>query len=158
MAKTVLLSNAQIRQFWSLVDIGEPDDCWPWIGNVGRGGYGRFRIGASKVGAHRVALSLEGPPQPLAPNDHALHGDCSDRLCCNPRHLRWGSNEENIADMLRLGRQAKGVGSGRNRLTEEVVRYVRDSNELGVALAKKFGVSTALISLVRNRKVWAHLP
>lgn len=152
-----LLTNAKIRGFWSLVDIRSDKECWIWRGNIAPSGYGRFRVGDQKVGAHRIALILEGPPEPAPPNNHALHGDCSDRRCVNPAHLRWGNNHENIGDMLRLDRHARGSDYKSARLTEEQVRYIRNSGATGKAVADQLGVSTALVSLVRNRKVWTHV-
>jgi hypothetical protein len=152
-----MLTNAQIRQFWMLADIKGPTDCWNWTGNQGPTGYGRFRIGSRKVGAHRIALFLEGPPEPAAPRNHVLHGDNCSRLCVNPRHLRWGSNQENIEDKLRLKRQAHGIGNARAKLNDELVREIRNSHETIYACAKRLGISPGNVSMVRTRKTWAHV-
>lgn len=52
---------------------------------------------------------------------------------------------------------AKGAAHPKSKLTEDVVRAIRASDEKGVVLAERYRVTTTLISNVRNRKVWDHL-
>jgi hypothetical protein len=82
--------------FWDKVDIKGPEECWPWKEAVFTNGYGRFKRNYQSLRAHRVALEdSKGPP--MHKSLLALHS-CHNRLCCNPRHLRWGTHEENMED------------------------------------------------------------
>lgn len=91
--------RAKVRGPWA-ADVGA-DDCWIYISRWhSTYGYGRIREGrrgSRHLLAHRVAFELYVGP--LAPNEVVRH-TCDLPLCCNPRHLRKGTQAENIADKL----------------------------------------------------------
>jgi hypothetical protein len=82
--------------FWSRVERGAPDDCWPWTRGL-VGGYGQLSVGGHKQAyAHRVAWELTNGSIPAGLTiDHTCHNrsacaggkTCPHRRCCNPRHL-----------------------------------------------------------------------
>lgn len=85
--------------FWSKVDQSNPDDCWPWTGQISDNGYGMF--GGS--GAHRAAYRFAVGPIDAEVLDHRCHesaecqlGDaCPHRRCCNPAHLKPSTQQDN---------------------------------------------------------------
>lgn len=111
------------HRFWAKVDIsGGRDACWGWLGALSAKRHGHVRgviwhqHGAAApprlLIAPRVALWLASDPCALslagydrldAPVPlHACHR-CPGAagpwaLCCNPRHLAWGTAEENRRD------------------------------------------------------------
>ena len=92
--------------FWDRVDKSGGDDaCWIWRGRKGRRNYGRLVWHGVTVQAHRVAaiLKIGLPPSPAHFSCHT----CDNEPCCNPRHLWWGTHQENMDDM-----RAKGRGPG----------------------------------------------
>lgn len=100
------ISPKQKARFWAKVDVRGPDDCWPWLAaNDGRG-YGRVRIGAKITSAAHVSLTLSGRPRPGG--QMSLHS-CDNPPCVNPKHLRWGTQAENIDDMMRRRRNVAVV-------------------------------------------------
>jgi len=48
------------------------------------------------------------------------------------------------------GRRAKGSSHSQSKLTQEQLDYIKLSSERGVDLARRFGVSPALISMRRS--------
>lgn len=102
------------ERFWAKVDQSAgPDACWPWMGGFNRPSV-RFkqkhRAGESRrpvfwynrdvgvVYAHRYALSLhDGVPIYDRIGLEASHR-CGNYRCCNPRHLYWGTPEQNRVD------------------------------------------------------------
>lgn len=153
------LTSQNIKNFWAKVTKAGPDDCWLWTGGLSGDGYPAFGVGGRQFPGSHVALTLDGRPRPQPPFHHALHGDCSNPLCVNPAHLRWGSNDENVEDKTRLKRTnpRRGERSPLAKLSEADVRYIREAPRTGRELAKAFKVSPATISLIRNRRVWAHI-
>jgi hypothetical protein len=91
-----------------------PDQCWPWTGAKSRKrqGYTRGVIREGPAGgrvlvAARVMLCMIGngledydATFPDGSPRFAAH-TCTNRLCCNPLHLYWATEEENIADRYR---------------------------------------------------------
>lgn len=154
LAGTVLISDAEIERFWSKVDRGEPDECWPWKAGVGSFGYGQFWLNAlgRGIGAHRFSAYLA-----LGPSDQFVLHSCDNPPCVNPAHLRYGTPGENMADRDVRGRGAAGERQGLSRLTAESVRAMRDAYARGVGtpeLGRRFGVHTATAHRAVTGKTW----
>lgn len=77
---------------------------------------------------------------------------CDNRACFNPDHLWVGTRQDNVDDMVRKGRQARGLRVAGAKLTDEQIRDIKTSKESGVALSKRYGVSQGYISDLRNGK------
>lgn len=91
-------------RFWARVKItANPDKCWEWTGPVFNSGYGQ--IGDHRIGehttTHRLAYKLTNGN---IPDGALILHKCDNRLCCNPKHLRAGTQKENVADMVAKGR------------------------------------------------------
>jgi hypothetical protein len=146
------------ERFWSKVDVRGPEDCWLWLSGRVASDYGHFQYQGKAVRSHRLAwLFTNGP----IPNGlHVLH-KCDVRACCNPAHLSLGTHQENIADRHRKGRDgrysAPGMLNHQARLTDDIVRQIRADKRPYRLVAATHGISTALVSLIKNRKRWAHV-
>jgi hypothetical protein len=91
-----------IERFWAHVDRSSGEDAdWDWLGTIRRDGYGSFRLPTRQVVAHRFAYELTYGPIP-----HGLFvtHTCSNRRCCNPKHLRLMTRSESMAARSRKPR------------------------------------------------------
>lgn len=145
--KALRLSKVERTEFWSFVDCKGSEECWLWQGGRNGDCYGYFK----QRRAHRLAYYLTyGQPK------HFVLHTCRNRLCCNPKHLYDGTHLQNMDDMIK-----DGTHDGKNRrcekhpcykLTTQEVKFIQRSNARGIDLAKDFGVSQALISMIRHRR------
>lgn len=153
-------------RFWSKVDRKSDLECWPWMSYRNPAGYGSFwlpkPIKSMKL-AHRVAWELThgSIPRREGPEEIFVCHKCDVQECCNPSHLFLGTHQDNVDDRERKGRNViarhRGVKNGSCKLSEENVREIFHSKLTAVKLASIFKVSDATVSLIRRRKLWAHL-
>lgn len=142
------------ESFWARVDKRGDDECWPWKGPELKSGHGLLSWQRKKVTPHRLAFFLHRDGEEVtmdpqasgilnpAPHMFVVH-TCTNRLCCNPAHLK-------------LGRE-----TARSKLTVEQVREIRRSyieddttqHELG----RKYGVTHAAINRIVKRKTYAEV-
>lgn len=90
------LNPLQTARFWSKVQTGTDDQCWPWIGTFDSHGYGSFRWSNKPIKqtmAHRVAFILK---RGEVPSGLVLDHLCRNTKCCNPAHLEPVTQAENI--------------------------------------------------------------
>jgi len=90
-----------------------PSGCWLWQGAANDAGYGFIRVGGRLYGTHRVMARLAyGPPARGLMVCHT----CDVRRCCNPAHLYYGTQKQNIADAIERGR-FRSLGAFRRETT-----------------------------------------
>lgn len=134
------------------LSVPEPNSgCRLWIGAMGNGGHGRMKVKGKWRGAHTV--SYEETKGPVPDGLSVLHR-CDVRACIEPAHLFCGTHQENMADMVAKGRQAKGAKHGSAQLTIEQVSEIRSGVISQRKLAKKFGVSRSHVSRIQNGINW----
>lgn len=100
--------------------------CWLYCGAVHPVcGYGRFQWGGKCNFAHRIAYLVANGAEPPA-GMMVLHS-CDNRLCINPSHLRAGTHQDNMNDMVSRGRQATGDRHSSRTKPECVPRGIRNA-------------------------------
>lgn len=132
--------------------IPEPNSgCWIWEGwaGTGRSEYGRVRVNARPLLAHRLSFAaFNGDLR----SEHLVCHRCDNRLCVNPDHLFLGNHTTNALDMVRKGR------AGRAKLCADDVSAIRLDRRPARFLAGDYGVSKSAIQDARSRKTWADTP
>ena len=145
------VSESVKLRFWSKVDKGDIDACWPWTGPLNREGRGRFTIDGRTYYAYRLALILSGDRvEPGRPVRHL----CGNSSCCRPDHLSSkGGQRENNLDTVAHGRHRSA------KLDAKTVRQMReryaDDRQPLSSLADVHGVTEQAISDALTGRTWS---
>ena len=160
----------------------DQNGCWLWNSSMCGSGYGLvahptfgfFSNGSlRRVRTHRASYAaFKGP----IPAGLLVCHKCDVRKCVNPDHLFLGTDADNHSDMVQKGRNRtisgddhyfrkhkpvhlirKGEAHNMVKLTESQALEILNSPETGISLARKFGISNANVSRIRQRKIWRHL-
>ena len=133
-------------------NIDTTGDCWIWTWIKDKDGYGLMPYKGKMHRAHVLSLKLAGRPT-NKDNPLACH-TCDNPSCVNPLHLYAGDKKTNAIDMVQRGRSLTGEKNSQSKLTNQQVSEIRSSQEKVTALARKFKVSHAAISMIKHNKTW----
>jgi len=167
------LSPKDVNRFWSKVEKGGDEQCWPWKEGVFPGGYGHFWTVQRELKAHRVAYFLSTG---IDPGEKRVCHSCDNPRCCNYSHMFLGSYADNIRDRHRKGHTAsgdkqgfrvhpeltpRGEQNGSSKLTAESVLEIRRLCQSGSltyrAIGKLFGICGGHAKKIGNRELWRHV-
>lgn len=137
------------------------EECWNWPRSrnpvSGYGQLSEWRCGKRYLlTAHVVShQAFIGETKGI----HVCH-KCDNPACFNPAHLFLGTVKDNMLDCSRKGRinPSRGELSGRARLTEEKVMFLRSSSLTTAQLARALGMPYATVQSARVGRTWRHLP
>lgn len=132
-------------RFWKKVAKGANDECWPWTGCTNEWGYGGTYLLGTPCLAHRKAWILTNGP--IRDELLILHS-CDNPPCCNPEHLRPGTNAENMSDM------SKRMRARFSTLTPEQVNAALDRIEAGErsgVICDELGISRSALHHWMNK-------
>jgi hypothetical protein len=154
--------NMTDDEFWAWFDsklVEAPTGCMEWSMCRSVQGYGFVRMHGKNMKAHRLSLERR-LGRPISPTMAVLHS-CNNPPCCNPEHLREGTNQDNVNDKLRSDRQPRGETNGRAKLTRQQVEEIK-ANVDGLTqyqLADVYGVKRPCIAKIQRGKLWRlHAP
>ena len=90
ISKLLKKNRIKALKFWSQVEIGDPDECWEWRGNINK----RTKQPQFAWRRHGISSSTQHHPQRVAMwftwGDLGFSGvktTCGNKYCCNPFHL-----------------------------------------------------------------------
>lgn len=145
---------------WLLAHVDyDGEDCLTWPFKPRADGRGQVKWQGKMTTAHRQMCILAHGAAPDG-KPEATHSCGNGHLgCVNPKHLRWGSDKDNKADMLVHGTRVRGERHGAAKLTVDSVRAIRSlSSEYSQsALAARFAVQGSTIGKVVRRERWGHV-
>jgi predicted XRE-type DNA-binding protein len=87
------LTEKDIERFWSKVDKKLDEECWEWLGKIGKNGAGTIRIKGKNYVPYRISHLLKTRLDD--PNKDVFHL-CNNISCVNPLHLYIKEHNESI--------------------------------------------------------------
>ena len=124
--------------------VNKTSTCWLWKASLNRLGYGQFSINNKMKKAHRYSYELFVGEIPEGMK--VLH-KCDIRNCVNPKHLFIGTQNDNVLDMCKKGRNVfvpqPADKNPMAKLTWEIVEEMRN-------MRKTTGLSYMKISKLFN--------
>lgn len=140
--------------------IVKPEGCWEWTGARHKKGYGVISVNDRDEQTHRVVyqLAFREIPDGLC----VLHS-CDNPPCVRPSHFFLGTRGDNNTDRKMKDRNDCRVGDKNTqaKLTDDQVRVMRAMLDKGglsqYKIAAAFGVSQGVVSVIKLRKLWAHV-
>lgn len=140
-----MAEHGQINK--QLYELGEPDECWPWIGRVSeKTGYGKKQWFGKTWLAHRwMWVQCRGP----IPEGMVINHICGNRSCVNPYHMEVVTQAENCQH---------GNGAKLSKEQAAFIKWQSDRSAKNAArLAKEMCVSKQLIRDVWAGRAWKNL-
>lgn len=117
--------------------------CWNWSGYKNPEGYGHIMATGKRVlKAHRVSYAIYNGEIPIG---MVVRHKCDNPACVNPQHLELGTHADNARDKAVRKRT-------RTKIDDSTVLEIRSAKGNCLEIGDKFGVSAALVSLVKNGK------
>ncbi len=156
------LTDRQIDRFLSHIQIGEPDECWPWIGARLKTGYGVSGINQVPHLASRISVRISTGKDP---GELVVMHTCNNPPCVNPRHLVPGTQSENMFHRTASStpdqpRWACGAQLPNAKLSDSAVKrahFLRASGLTQRQIGDILGVHNTRISALLSGKAWKHV-
>lgn len=137
--------------------------CWEWQGTIDPNGYGRINFRNRKLQqysqrlAHRAVMEILHGPTRL----NVCH-TCDNRRCINPAHLFFGTQKQNVNDMMIKGRHSpqRGSNNGMSKIDEQTVRNIITFKSSGLScreIGEKFGLKKSSVWCILKGHTWKHV-
>lgn len=130
--------------------------CLLWTASTDTHGYGSLRDSGRLWKAHR--WSFHNFVRPIVRKEVVCHR-CDIPACVEPAHLFAGTQAENLQDMVKKGRAAKGTSLPQAKLTDDRVTCIQAlrGRVPQAVIARAFGVNQSTVSRVCSGEAWRHV-
>jgi hypothetical protein len=143
--------------------------CWNWLGSLNRGSrrqYGTIKVNGKPVAAHRFSWTFYNNKE--IPESMIVMHKCDNPKCVNPTHLVLGTHADNMVDMVKKDRQAKGIkflnrnpakgsGNGLAKLTEQQALEIFLDSRTQRVIGQQYGVSQTVVHNIKSKKTWKEI-
>lgn len=139
----------------------EEGDCMIWQGALTDQGYPLMKFNGKSTSVRRVVMTLDGR---IPKSGQPVACSCNEKRCVAKEHLSrstFSKISQKVADSglyASKARCAKVAEVNRNRkdtrLSIEIARDIRTSEESGQVLADQYGVGRNRISAIRRGEIW----
>lgn len=130
------------------------DDCLRWPFQRDADGYARM----SSRSASQVMLELTVGPAAQCEDRIVSAHSCGNghEGCVNPKHLRWATQKENIADKKAHGTHQAREKHGMAKLTSKDVERIRSlrGEMYQWQIAEQYGISQTNVSAIQRGETW----
>lgn len=130
--------------------------CWNWLGVKSSDGYGLACYKGAVIRAHRLSyLNYVG----ITESEKLVLHKCDNRLCMNPEHLYFGSNQDNTNDMKDRNRFSRrnGASNAQSKITDAIALQIFADKRKHKEIADHFGLSVSAISSIKTGRNWGWL-
>ncbi|WP_192248406.1 HNH endonuclease [Mesorhizobium caraganae] len=134
------------------------DDCLKWPFSTKSSGYGQIGTGEKRgrpTYAHRVMCQMVhgDPPTSL----HEAAHECGNGRygCCNPRHIRWLTHHENLAE--RVTPSGEDAWSAKLTKAEAIAVVALRGKLTQEKIGELFGISGSTVSHIQRGEAWKSL-
>lgn len=129
--------------------------CMEWAGYAVEGKFPQIRVDGKCYPVRRLVwLVTRGATR----SDLWITNSCNNPLCVNPDHLMAHTRSKAMANAVRPAAHSAKISSGKRRkskLTLEIVREIRASDEPNPVLAERYGLMPGYVSHLRhNHDLW----
>ena len=151
------MSKRNIERFWSKTQPAtDGSGCILWTASKCKDGYGRFSTADKGTRSHRWIIEQHLGVK-LSTEQHVLHS-CDTPACVNVKHLRVGTNVDNIQDMVDRRRQMFGARNNKAKITYGQAEAIRRRYSLGgitqSALGAVYGIDQRTVSMIVRGRYW----
>jgi hypothetical protein len=95
-----------------------------------------------------------------SPKNQQVCHKCDNPACININHIFFGTQKENIADMIQKNRNLKGEKNPGAKLTEDLVRFIRSKRffpDEKAEFCKIHKISLSTFYNIEKGKKWKHV-
>ena len=123
---------------------GDQSICWEWTGSINeKDGRPYITINSKRRPSYAIVLELSSGKQ--QGNQVARH-KCDNPICCNPKHLEWGTKQDNSNDMIERERH------GLPKIVVRAIQNLLDDEIDHTTIANRYGISREAVTAINNSR------